>query len=426
MLELIHKTTSYLEQQMAHFFYKKGAFFLRRTQANYSNVKRRILNSSTPLKVLFLVSENSKWQYQSLYEELEKNSRFSPLILVSPTLVDLKKPIADQDKKLKSNYEFFQSRNMNVEFAFNFKTRKLIPLKHFTPDLIFYQEPWALDFKQHPIITSKFALTYYFPYASQVIYFDGIYTSKFHRFLYKMYVEHNDHILAYKKLFPKFYSHNCVAVGNPKLDVYLLNKHPDPTLYWKDKNKYKIIYAPHHSFEKDMLATATFKWSGKIITDFAVKNADLCQWVFKPHPLFRNALIKNNIMTPTEVENYYNLWESIGSVYDKGDYFDLFKTSNLLITDCISFLGEYAPTLQPVIHLKNRDDLFNEFGHKIINTYYSVENKEQLHLILNKICINRIDDKKTIREQKIQKIFNLNQKISTKILNIISKELLID
>ena len=49
---------------------------------NYKKVLKRISHKKI-LRVIFLVTENSKWGYQSLYEEMEKSDRFSPLIVVS-------------------------------------------------------------------------------------------------------------------------------------------------------------------------------------------------------------------------------------------------------------------------------------------------------------------------------------------------------
>jgi len=53
-------------------------------------------------------------------------------------------------------------------------------------------------------------------------------------------------------------------------------------------------------------------------------------------------------MTLNEVESYYAEWHNLsnGFVYDEGDYFNIFKSSDALITDCGSFLAEYLPIHQ--------------------------------------------------------------------------------
>jgi len=67
--------------------------------------------------------------------------------------------------------------------------------------------------------------------------------------------------------------------------------------------------------------------------------------VFKPHPRLKYELVQHGIMTMAEADEYYDAWRSIpnASVYEQGNYFGLFVESTLMITDCISFLGEYLP-----------------------------------------------------------------------------------
>ena len=82
------------------------------------------------LKVVFLCAENSKWSYQSLYEELDKNPNFEPQILI--TLLKpmfLKKhsyEFINVKQFLTENYEFFKSKGMNVDYAFDFEKNKYI------------------------------------------------------------------------------------------------------------------------------------------------------------------------------------------------------------------------------------------------------------------------------------------------------------
>ena len=111
---------------------------------------------------------------------------------------------------------------------------------------------------------------------------------------------------------------------------------------------------------------ATFKENGKFILELA-KKYDETTWLFKPHPRFKFALLINNVMTEDDINKYYNEWLKIGRIYDKGNYFDIFKTSDLLITDSISFRAEYLPTLKPIIcPTKHGSCKMNLLGKKII------------------------------------------------------------
>ena len=65
----------------------------------------------------------------------------------------------------------------------------------------------------------------------------------------------------------------------------------------------------------------------------------------------KTELLKNNLFNNTEeIDNYYSEWAKIGSVYEEGNYIDLFKQTKCLITDCLSFLVEFLPAESPVIN----------------------------------------------------------------------------
>ena len=69
---------------------------------------------------------------------------------------------------------------------------------------------------------------------------------------------------------------------------------------------------------------------------------------------------------------YEKGWDSLpnASVYKEGDYFGIFQTSDLLITDCSSFLGEYLVSEKPIIFLDKAERAgFNELGERIKKTF---------------------------------------------------------
>ena len=212
-----------------------------------------------------------------------------------------------------------------------------------------------------------------------------------------------------------------MEIGYPKLDAYLLPYNSENN-YWKDNNKIKIIYAPHHSFEKSELNIATFKKNGEYILDLAKKYCDKTTWIFKPHPRFKYALLKNKIMNEDEIQNYYQEWKKIGNVYESGNYFDIFKTSNLMITDCASFLGEYLPTLKPLIRLVNEQGLnLNSIGKLITQGYYQVDNNVSLEKTLVDLISNNTDPYLPKRKEANNIFFNNKTSSSEKIFNTLLK-----
>ena len=372
-----------------------------------SDIKNR---SNRPIKVCFLIRENQKWSYQSLYEAFEKNDNFEPVVLVS--LLWLSHIGKDKTRNnLEENYNFFKNRGIKVEYAY--KDGKYIDLKEFNPDIVFYDQPWDLPKIHRPDRVSEFALTCYVPYGVDVLDFKQDYTKDFHKLLYKFFVPNKFDIERFEE-YSKGNSKNCVYLGFPKLDEYLKKSECDK---WKDKDKIKVIYAPHHSFDKKGLNFATFKENGDFILEFAKQHPETT-WIFKPHPRLKYAILKNRILSKEEIEKYYNEWADIGSVYEQGDYFDIFKTSDLLITDCCSFLGEYFPTNKPIIRLigKQKCD-FNKFGKMIINSCYEASNPSELEKCFNDLIKNKNDYKASLRKEIIEEVVDIDEIVSIKVAN---------
>lgn len=366
------------------------------------------------IKVGFLVSEPAKWQYQSLYEEFDKSDYFEPVVLITQL------SLAHQGEKhfyktIDDCYDFFKGKGLNVTYAYDKRRKAYMSVSDFGVDILFYQQPWELDDSQHPIIASKSVLTCYVPYGLNLMENSLVYTDSFHRVLWKMFVEDCGQIHRIKLLSDKD-GVNALFVGYPKLDAYY---HIKP-----HKNKKKmIIYAPHHSFEKSGLNCATFQENGMDILALAEKYQEKVSWIFKPHPRFKTAVISNNVMSETEIDSYYRRWEKIGMIHDNGDYMQLFVDSDALITDSISFLGEYLPSKNPLFHLVSPFAKFNDFAKSFIDSFYQIYNVSELEKIFEKVVFENEDLKKDIRLAKINILFDSDISAASKIFNFLKKSI---
>lgn len=390
----------------------KNIFNYYQCNKNYKKKLEELHSKEGKIKVCFLIRENQKWSYQSLYELLVKSKEFEPVVLVS--LLWLSHIGKDTTRNnLEENYNFFKEKGMNAEFAY--ENGQYVDLSKFNPDIIFYDQPWDLPEIHKPEKVSQFALTCYVPYGFSIGHYEKDYTQDFHKLLFRMFLEHEYTKKRYEKI-NKNNSKNCVVTGLPKFDEY--NK-PTSSLtdLWKEPEKFKIVYAPHHSLENNGLRFATFKQNGQFILEYA-KNHPETTWIFKPHPRFKYALLRNHIMTEAEIERYYSDWNSVGKIHSSGNYFDIFKTSDLLLTDCCSFLAEYMPSGKPIIQIMNKNHTeLSELGNLLLKGCYSVVDNFEIEDKLNSIIYNQNDDKKELRAEIAKQIFDKTKSNSEKIFN---------
>lgn len=391
-------------------------------QRNFKKKLKEIKNypKDRKIKVLFLIRENSKWTYESVYREMEKTDKFEPIVAVS-LLPDVMKGKDKTRNDLDISYDFFKTRGYNVVKAV--ENGKYMDLKNFNPDIVFYDQP-GIPTIHHPFRVSFFALTMYCDYGFEFFYNPENYKSNFHALLYKFFVDNKKNIERYMQ-YNKKANNNCIALGYPKLDIYFLKQMQEDSRFWKEENKFKIIYAPHHSLDDDGLKLATFKTNGEFILSLAKKNQETTTWVFKPHPRFKYALLKNKVMSEQQIENYFKEWENIAKIYDKGAYFDIFKSSDLLITDCCSFLGEYLPSKKPIIQLVNSDHSeFNPLGKEITSQNYKAYSCEELSKYFQTLVCEKDDYLKEDRLELIKSVIDYNKPSATKICEYLIETLL--
>ena len=399
-----------------NFYIKYDSF--QKAHKNYTKKLKSLRKkySKEPIKIGFLINEPAKWQYESLYNAFAAHPNFDPIILVSKLLLPPKVNIFY--KSIEECYNFYRTKNYKVKYAYDRKRHSYLSPKAMNVDILFYQQPWYLSDKQAPLAVMSKALTCYVPYGLHLVEYNGSYTQTFHKLLWQMFVEDQSQVERFSKLM-KMPINNCSVVGYPKLDAYFTVS--DKSL--KVSNKPLLIYAPHHSFEPQSLGCATFQHNGKHILKLAQKYKQEIDWIFKPHPRFKSAVINNNIMSEEETDQYYKSWEEIGTIYDSGDYIDLFKYSAGMITDSISFLGEYLPSKHPLFHLIAEKFPFNDFAKSFIDSYYQIHNMTELETHIKNVILQHQDTKKEQRLSKIKILFDEHEKSADKILNILIKNL---
>lgn len=367
--------------------------FISRNRARVIKKLKSKVKSGKRLNVAFFIYDETKWKNQSIYDLMEKSEIFNPYIFVTKNCAPQGNFNYQPAESIEKVYKFFKTKNMKVKYAYDFKKDSYIPFEEMEPmpDIIFYCHPWYIYKTQGPVMSSKYALTYYIPYSVSSSMGEQEYYLRFHLYVGTQYVI-NNLIKEYFSENMKNKGANLKVAGHPILDYFYLNKNK----HYEDKKS--IIYAPHFSVsDTTVLKWGTFLDMGEFILDWAKKHPEF-NWIYKPHPCLRNFLRSRNLWSEEKIQKYWDEWDKIGQVYESGDYLEMFMESHAMITDCGSFKTEYFMTQKPQIFLKSKNGVpFNPSVEKINQTCYKAENIKELENILEKVLINGDDYMKDAR-----------------------------
>ncbi|WP_416695881.1 hypothetical protein [Candidatus Pseudothioglobus sp. Uisw_050_01] len=357
-------------------------------QRRYKGVvasKRRKLFEKKIIKVVFFITQKQLWAGQSLYDEFFLSDYFEPLIVVFPNYEDKVNTI---ESTINDNYVFFKKKGMNVLKGYDSQKNIYLSAGEINADIIFYDQPSP---QIHKSLLwnklSKNSLVCYIPYGFKIAaFFQAHFNMPLQNCSWKVFAESEWHKKQFS-IYGPLKGKNVVTSGFPKLDEY--NK-PNSNISRSFK---KIIWAPHWSIGLNKDSYSTFDENYNFFLEYASLHPNI-YWVFKPHQRLKHYLVEIGFMSQDEVNAYYNAWDKLtnASFYNDPEYFDIFKDSDALITDCGSFLAEYLPTKKPILRLVKLNNIrYNEVGEKLVKSYYTSTNNNLIKTFITDVVINKED-----------------------------------
>ncbi len=346
----------------------------RRQQAILSRIAASV-RAGQPVSVGFVVSDSTKWKVQSVYELLRQDPAFRVEVCVVFSRHG-KETVFDGERHERT-LRFFENKGIRVVNCCRGGGQNDIAplLRH---DILFLEQPWGFFYDNiHRL--SRRALICYVPYMVGNTSSDVEYNQPFHVYLWKYFLLNEELRRYYAERMR--WNAGCLTVsGYPFFDELQV-----------DSSGEYVIYAPHFSVSRDsLLQYGTFEWNGAEILAFAQAHPEI-RWAFKPHPLLKEALLECGY-SRQEVEAYYHAWQSLGTLCDDGDYAELFRHSRAMLTDCGSFLIEYLPTGNPLIHLISAQAVpYNDMAQRVVQTYYKARNGEELSALLRQVILQGQD-----------------------------------
>jgi len=384
-------------------------------------IRKSVAETGRKIRVGFVVNQKEKWNGSQLVEALDESGVFEWSFVLCLSAEASRLSRVDRSEKYREELEYFSQKG-RVEFElYDALVDESMPIESIDYDIVFLQQPWGM--KDFPRRLVGKVLCAYMHYGFMVMANHGMHyhIAPFHSYLFKYFTQTEMHRQMHIRHDPSAYE-KLVVSGYPKLDVYL-DPAPerDAVRAWRnyaEATRTRVIFAPHHSLGRDNLGMATFRWSGQAMISLRreAKNVD---WIYKPHPTLGFSVVRNKVMAGEQYEAYVREWENgeNSTVYDAGDYFDIFRSSDALVTDCGSFLAEYLPTGKPIIWLiSDRTVGLNAVGKALAEGFYQVRTVEELEQVFNQVVVGGDDPLKDIRENNIERILGGRQNSSESVV----------
>lgn len=370
------------------------------------------------ITIALLTSRPGMWNFDSLYNILNKDNRFDVKIVVMPD------PYQGEETMIHYLVKTLKElRNKGYEpiSGFDLNTHKVLDFKNkINPDIIFYSDFWKPHFFNEFYITNFLdKITMLNDYGFNVMQENKVVVFELNNMVDLYFRQTYFH----KKMaipLMKNRGNNIRIVGSPKIESFF-DKDYEPINPWKMQNsiKKKIIWAPHYNkmTSKDMYCCNAFWEIYNAMLEIADIYADQIQIAFRPHPMLKQNLYKEWGRHRTNL--YFNEWQTRENTQVFEDEFiDLFLTSDAMIMDSCSFLAEYTAVNKPLFYTSTKTSRLNlnEFGKEIFENVYSTSNNLTLDIehFIQDVVINGNDYKKEERTEFVKQYFGkINDKTAS-------------
>jgi CDP-glycerol glycerophosphotransferase (TagB/SpsB family) len=374
-----------------------------------------------PIKVVFLGLYFEAWDaLDEIYQKMANDPRFQPIVVSMPRKLTGQLAYAQEEKA----HAFFEGKaiphiRLNSGGSGSQSLDGLAILKDLAPDYVFVNYPWQRNYQpavrfDHLV---EFTRLVYVPYFSLVMVDEPddepgggqgdapvathLFTQRLHQLASLVFTQEKDVVDAYALTERgNSYVH---FTGSPKIDNLAREAELGKSSWPLEDGKFKIVWAPHHSYSPHWFNFGVFSKIYVQMLEFAKANSDI-QIVLRPHPFLWSTLTDRKVLTEKELSSWRKSWSELPntSVDEEGSYAGLFLATDVLVTDGISFLGEYPlVTGKPAIFFENADHWkFSTTGEIAAASSIRVKNFAALTEMIEQAKNNSLPS----REKEIQKL----------------------
>ena len=374
------------------------------------------------IRVAFLPLYTESWDsLAEVYDRMSKDDRFEVAVFTIK-------------RKLTGDPDFHGQQE-----AHDYLVSKKVPntmlasveeLKAFAPDYTFINYPWQRNYEEQYRADElvKFTRIAYVPYFLLPMVSEpwdvGVaghyYRQRSHQLASLIFTQDRNTKEAFAltrrgKKHVKF-------TGSPKIDSLIRRARKAKKVA---RSRYRIVWAPHHSYGPLWLNFGTFAQMCQQMLEFAKAHPDI-DIVFKPHPFLLGTMTARELMTQQEVDTWVAAWNALPntSTNTESDYVSLFVNSDMLISDGISFLGEYPLiTGRPAVFLERADHwAFSPLGETIAKTTVRFKSMSDFAAEFEKLRADGLPDRTQQIENFMDEALPFPRKAARRIIKEIVKD----
>lgn len=359
------------------------------------------------IKVGFLVYSSSEWQCDNLYWLFEEDKRFVPSIVVcgynQGTLAQKREVYMDVCRYFRES-----SKEYRIVYAGYLPEASEEVADMF--DILVYLSPFGgllpkyLNIENRKLRQLCIHIPYgYYTEDKEDAHYDDFYNMRTFKYSWKYFAEcrrQKEDASCHQRL----NGYNIYASGLPKIDSLREGTYAKRADIWKsDGTSLKLIWAPH--FNPNY---STFKENYQWLYNYAQTHREI-SWILRPHPRMESGVLQSGIFrTREDYKHYLDQWNELPNarVVERGDYYDIFDSSDGMILDSFSFVAEYQFTGKPLLFLKpQKPRALNQWGAELASVVYQAPGNDfrSIEEFIEHVK-KHIDPQKEKREEFLHKV----------------------
>lgn len=380
-----------------------------------TRLRARLAAGQRPLRIGFVVVDSAKWSTESLFRSLAQDPDVTCGFVCALSDTGLRRSRAARRADHARQRAFFAASGPILADLYDCGRDRIRPLSVIDCDIVVIQQPWGMQ--DLPRRLAGRVLSAYVHYGFPVILNDRMQFGlpDFHPWLWRHVTQTEGHRQAMLEGRTGPDPASILVAGYPKLDIY---RTPAPertgVTVWPraaDAARRRVIFAPHHAMGAQSLGMATFDWSGPAMLALAQAHPEV-DFILKPHPNLEHGLTRGGTLTATALAGWFADWRAAPNtgIVTGGHYFDLFRSSDALITDSGSFLAEYLPTGRPILRLvTDPPAALNAAGRALAEGFYTAGDAPALRETFARVVLHGEDPLAPLRRDLIDRVMPFAQ-----------------